>query len=519
MPHVALPGRRRFRARCLNRYGSQMSGIPSSRRPATLASLAAELGVSRTTVSNAYNRPDQLSAPLRARVLEAARRLGYPGPDPVARSLRTRKAGAVGLLLTEALSYAFRDPAATGFLEGLALACEEAGQGLLLVPVSPEQADVTAVHQAGVDGFVVYSVREDDPHFLAVLERPLPIVVCDQPHGVEGVDRVGRRRPRRHARAGPPPHRAGPPPDRRAVHAAGRRAPRRARPTARGRSNITYPVQRDRLAGLRDGLAEVGVDWADVPVMERFDHSVEAGEQAAAELLAAHPEVTAVVCTSDVLALGALRHATEQGLAVPDAPHDHRVRRRARGRAGRADHRAAARAGEGPGRGPAAAAARRPQPAAPREPADRADRRHDERAAARGREVLLRAGERGPGWQQRPPAPRRGSVGSGVPRLSRRGAPRLTARGAAAIGGPPAARLQQRPPAPPGRRTRYAAAVSPSPTFTPDVARPQPGERRLVGDVVAREEHRARRPASGRSRAPLLMSVTARSSTALPGGD
>ena len=81
--------------------------------------------------------------------------------------------------------------------------------------------------------------------------------------------------------------------------------------------NTTYPVQRDRLAGLRDGLAEVGVDWADVPVMERFDHSVEAGEQAAAALLAAHPELTAVVCTSDVLALGALRHATEQGLAVP----------------------------------------------------------------------------------------------------------------------------------------------------------------------------------------------------------
>ena len=295
-----------------------MSGIPSSRRPATLASLAAELGVSRTTVSNAYNRPDQLSAPLRARVLEAARRLGYPGPDPVARSLRTRKAGAVGLLLTEALYYAVRDPGATGFLEGLALACEEAGQGLLLVPVSPEQADVTAVHQAGVDGFVVYSVREDDPHFLAVLERPLPIVVCDQPHGVEGVDRVGvddragmlalarHLTGLGHRRIGVLCMRLG------AGHHDG--------PADRARQeNTTYPVQRDRLAGLRDGLAEVGVDWADVPVMERFYHSVEAGEQATAALLAAHPEVTAVVCTSDVLALGALRHATEQGLAVPDA--------------------------------------------------------------------------------------------------------------------------------------------------------------------------------------------------------
>jgi len=79
----------------LNRYRRGMPPSPHARRPATLASLAAELGVSRTTVSNAYNRPDQLSPQLRKRVLETAQRMGYPGPDPVARSLRTRKAGAV----------------------------------------------------------------------------------------------------------------------------------------------------------------------------------------------------------------------------------------------------------------------------------------------------------------------------------------------------------------------------------------------------------------------------------------
>src|ERR1700741_29028 len=116
----------------LNRYGQHMARPMHVRRPATLASLAAELKVSRTTISNAFNRPDQLSPELRERVLETARRLGYPGPDPVARSLRTRQAGGVGLLLTETLSYAFRDPAAIRFLEGLAMACEEAGQGLLL---------------------------------------------------------------------------------------------------------------------------------------------------------------------------------------------------------------------------------------------------------------------------------------------------------------------------------------------------------------------------------------------------
>jgi DNA-binding LacI/PurR family transcriptional regulator len=291
---------------------------PRIRRPATLASLAAELGVSRTTVSNAYNRPDQLSVQLRTRVLETARRMGYPGPDPVARSLRTRQARAVGLLLTEELSFAFRDPAALGFLEGLAGACEEAGQGLLLMPASREDTDVSTVHQASVDGFVVYSVPERDPHLQAVLERPLPTVVADQPMNVEGVDRVGvddrggmLSMARHLAELG---HRR--------VGVVCMRLSHTRRDDyadAQRQRGASFPVQRERLAGLRDGLAEFGVDWARVPVMERFEHSAEAGASAAARLLDDHPELTALVCTSDVLALGALRLAADRELAVPGA--------------------------------------------------------------------------------------------------------------------------------------------------------------------------------------------------------
>ncbi|ANY07087.1 LacI family DNA-binding transcriptional regulator [Pseudonocardia sp. HH130630-07] len=293
-----------------------MTGPLHQRRPATLASLAAELGVSRTTVSNAYNRPDQLSAPLRERVLEAARRLGYPGPDPVARSLRTRRAGAVGLLLTEALSYAFRDPGATGFLEGLALACEKAGTGLLLIPVSPENSDVDAVYQAGVDGFVVYSVSEDDPHFKAVLQRPVPTVVCDQPADVEGVDRVcvddraGTLALGRHlVELG----------HRRVGVLCMRLGTRHDGPADPARQEASsYSVQRERLAGLREAFAEAGVDWADVPVIERYEHTLEAGADGARALLDAHPRTTAVVCTSDILALGALDAARGRGLRVPE---------------------------------------------------------------------------------------------------------------------------------------------------------------------------------------------------------
>ena len=172
------------------------------------------------------------------------------------------------------------------------------------------------MHRAGVDGFVVYSVREDDPHFLAVLERPVPTVVCDQPAGVEGVDRVGIDD--RGAMLGLARHLTGLG-HRRVGVICMRLAAHRydGRVSAARQTEIAYPVQRNRLAGLRDGLAEVGVDWAGVPVWERFDHSVEAGQSAAAELLAAHPDLTAVVCTSDILALGALRHAADRGLGCP----------------------------------------------------------------------------------------------------------------------------------------------------------------------------------------------------------
>ena len=51
----------------------------------TLQTIADHVGVSRMTVSNAFSRPDQLSARLRDRVLAVADELGYVGPDPTAR--------------------------------------------------------------------------------------------------------------------------------------------------------------------------------------------------------------------------------------------------------------------------------------------------------------------------------------------------------------------------------------------------------------------------------------------------
>src|SRR5215510_5781728 len=100
----------------------------------TLATVAEAVGVSRMTVSNAYNRPNQLSPALRSRILTTAHELGYAGPDPVARTLSRGRTGTVGVIFDQSLSLAFTDPAAILFLEGVAEACEERELGLTLVP-------------------------------------------------------------------------------------------------------------------------------------------------------------------------------------------------------------------------------------------------------------------------------------------------------------------------------------------------------------------------------------------------
>ncbi len=292
-----------------------MDRVPRRRPPATLASLAAELGISRTTVSNAYNRPGQLSAQLRIRILEAARTLGYPGPDPVARSLRTKRAGAIGLVLAEKLSYAVRDPVAIAFLEGLTSECDNARTGLLLVPADPDAEDVAAVASASIDGFVAFSMSDDDPHLEAVLNRGVTTVICDQPV-VSGVDSVGiddRGAMREvaehlltlgHRRIGVACIRLG------RAHLDGPVSIER-------QERARYHVQRHRLAGLREAFTAYGVAWDRIPVVERFDNSVAAGASAAAELLSLDSGLTAIIATSDVLALGVLDELENRHQRVP----------------------------------------------------------------------------------------------------------------------------------------------------------------------------------------------------------
>src|ERR671938_1050433 len=158
----------------------------------TLITVARASGVSPATVSNAYNRPHKLSPAVRERILEAARELGYPGPNPAARSLRKGRAGSIGLLFGEALTYVFQDPAALEFLRGLAEGTARHNTVLQLIAAldADEQEGASLLANAIVDGLVVWTLPERHPLLRLARQRNVPLVTHGGPR-LDGVPFVG----------------------------------------------------------------------------------------------------------------------------------------------------------------------------------------------------------------------------------------------------------------------------------------------------------------------------------------
>jgi DNA-binding LacI/PurR family transcriptional regulator len=278
----------------------------------TLQTIADALGVSRTTVSNAYNRPDQLAPELRRKVLEVAKELGYAGPDPAARRLRSGRRGAIGLMFSERLSYAFTDPGAVGFLQGLTEATEAKGYELLLLPgMRGEEQEVSAVRDAVVGAFCIYCMPDTHPAVAAAMSRQLPVVIVDEPRtpGVFYVgidDQRGARLAAEHV-AGLGHERVGVIVDRLVDDAGeGLAGPERV-------AASDCQTSRERVAGYLAGLGGT----APVQIYEAYGNFPESGARAARTLMGLEPRPTALLCTTDVLAFGAIGALREDGLEVP----------------------------------------------------------------------------------------------------------------------------------------------------------------------------------------------------------
>lgn len=263
-----------------------------------LTDVAEAAGVSTATVSRVLNGKPGVSPQARQAVLAALDMLGYERPE----RLRTRSAGLVGLVVPE-----LSNPVFPAFAQAIESALADRGYTPLLCTQSPggttEDQYVAVLLEHGVDGIVFVSGLHADTsasteRYHRLRSRGIPFVMING--YAEGVDAPTvstddasaiEQAVRHLASLG----------HRRIGLAIG---PTRLVPARRKRDAFCAALERQ--------LGET--DPASHVVSTLF--TVEGGQAAAVELLdAGH---TAIVCGSDLMALGAVRAARARGLRVPE---------------------------------------------------------------------------------------------------------------------------------------------------------------------------------------------------------
>ncbi|MFD8011187.1 LacI family DNA-binding transcriptional regulator [Streptomyces sp. NPDC058955] len=272
-------------------------------RGPTLEDVAREAGVSRATASRVVNGVRNVAPEIQRAVREAIARTGY-APNQAARSLVTRRTGAVALVLSATggsfTARLFSDPFFGRVVDGvLPVLRERAVQPVLLVAESePARAQlVDYLRRGGADGALVVPLDEDDPLPGMLVAAGLPTVLFGSPGAGVGygwVDLDNAAGARLAA-------------DR--LWASGRRRP------ATIAAPVTAPAARARLDGFTAALAARGV--TDVPV-EHGLFTEESGREAMARLWRRDPGIDGVFAANDLMARGACRFLAERGVAVPE---------------------------------------------------------------------------------------------------------------------------------------------------------------------------------------------------------
>jgi len=267
-----------------------------SRRRPTVKDVAALAGVSVATVSRALNGVQSVDPTLGARVLGAARDLGYRR-DGLARGLRRQVNTVFGMLIPD-----IENPFFTSMVRGAEDAAYRGGHLLMLCNtdenVEKEKAYIDVLIGQSVAGLLLVAADEEHSDVGPLIEWGTPVVAVDRPghqHPIDAVlvDNIAGSHQATH-------------------WLIGQNYTRIA--TIAGPERTTTGLE--RLMGYRQALVAAGIPLRDDLVVHG-DFHVEGGYRAASQLLDQDPAPEAIFVANNQMTVGAIAAMTDRDLEVP----------------------------------------------------------------------------------------------------------------------------------------------------------------------------------------------------------
>ncbi|WP_429976076.1 LacI family DNA-binding transcriptional regulator [Enterococcus sp. DIV0086] len=267
----------------------------------TIKDVAKKTGFSTTTVSRALNGHSDVNEETKHIIESAAKELNYI-PNLVAQSLVTRKSRTIGLLVAELKAESAKDNFMFEVLLGVNnyVAAKNYEMILLSTDTSKQQNKTLnqLVSERNLDGVIIEGLKNDDPYIKEALNSEIPAVFIDIPleNQITGYVTTDQNKSVKHAI--------------RYFYRLGHR-----KISFLGGHSHAY-VSIERLTAYKEALEELNVEFN-----EDYVYYGDFAEQIAytnsIQFLLNFPEVTAIFCASDLMALGVLKACKELNINIP----------------------------------------------------------------------------------------------------------------------------------------------------------------------------------------------------------
>ncbi len=277
-----------------------MARTPKS--PVTIEMVAAEAGVSKTTVSFVLNNNPTISETTRAKVLRITREMGYQ-PNINARNLSSSKRARAVCVLVPELGRLFEDPYFSRAIGGVYDELEAADYRLILRKASydfaREKEYLNLFRRGEIAGMLYVGSTLDDRYLADFIESPYPFVLVNS--AMPGIPlssvkadnfEAGRQMTAHLLALG----------HRRVGHITG---------------SLSTLSAVDRLAGYRKAIEEAGIEYDDELVAHGHFNRRDA-VNAAFKLMEQDAAPTALYVGNDTMALGVLEAFADKGIRVPE---------------------------------------------------------------------------------------------------------------------------------------------------------------------------------------------------------